>query len=85
MLRGKTLEEIINKWTTDLEGNVREFDKFAAEVAAWDRALIENGNNVIWSVFSHQPFSSNFYIYRLLHYTAMFWPLKSNRMRSMKL
>jgi len=51
MLRGKTLEEIINKWTSDLEVNVREFNKFGAEVAAWDRALIENGNNVIRACF----------------------------------
>jgi nuclear pore complex protein Nup62 len=46
MLRGKTLEEIINKWTADLEANVREFNRFSAEVAVWDRALIANGNNV---------------------------------------
>lgn len=46
MLRGKTLEEIVNRWTTELETNVREFNKFAAEIAVWDRALIENGNNV---------------------------------------
>jgi len=46
MLRGKTLEEIVNRWTTELETNVREFNKFAAEVAVWDRALIENGNNI---------------------------------------
>lgn len=46
MLRGKTLEEIVNRWTTELETNVREFNRFAAEVAVWDRALIENGNNV---------------------------------------
>ena len=46
MLRGKTLEEIINKWTADLEANVGEFNIVGAEVAVWDRALIENGNNV---------------------------------------
>ena len=46
MLRGKTLEEIVNRWTTELETNIREFNKFAAEVAVWDRALIENGNSV---------------------------------------
>jgi nuclear pore complex protein Nup62 len=46
MLRGKTLEEIVNRWTTELETNVQEFNRFAAEVAVWDRALIENGNNV---------------------------------------
>ncbi|KAF9534172.1 Nsp1-like C-terminal region-domain-containing protein [Crepidotus variabilis] len=52
MLRGKTLEEIVNRWTTDLETNVREFNKFAAEVAVWDRALIENGNNIA-ALYSH--------------------------------
>lgn len=46
MLRGKSLEEIVNRWTADLENNVREFNKFAAEVSVWDRALIENGNNI---------------------------------------
>lgn len=46
MLRGKTIEEIVNKWSTELEAHVREFNKFAGEVAVWDRALIENGNNV---------------------------------------
>jgi nuclear pore complex protein Nup62 len=46
MLRGKTLEEIVNRWSSDLETHAREFNRFAAEVAVWDRALIENGNNV---------------------------------------
>lgn len=46
MLRGKTIEEIVNKWSSDLETQVKEFSKFATEVAVWDRALIENGNNV---------------------------------------
>lgn len=45
-LRGKTIEEIVNKWTADLDSHVREFNKFAGEVAVWDRALMENGNNV---------------------------------------
>lgn len=46
MLKGKTIEEIVNGWSSDLENHVRQFKKFAAEVAVWDRALIENGNNV---------------------------------------
>ena len=46
MLRGKTIEEIVNKWSSDLEAQVKEFSKFAMEVAVWDRALIENGNSV---------------------------------------
>ena len=46
MLKGKTIEEIVNRWSSELETHVREFNKFAGEVAVWDRALIENGNNV---------------------------------------
>ena len=46
MLRGKTIEEIVNRWSSDLEVEVRQFNNFAGEVAVWDRALIENGNNV---------------------------------------
>ena len=46
MLKGKSIEEIVNRWSTDLEMHVRDFNKFAAEVVVWDRSLIENGNNV---------------------------------------
>ena len=46
MLKGKSIEEIINRWSTELESHVRDFNKFATEVAVWDRSLIENGNNV---------------------------------------
>lgn len=46
MLRGKTIEEIVNKWSADLEVHVKEFNTFASEVAAWDRALMENSSSV---------------------------------------
>lgn len=46
VLRGKTIEEIVNKWSADLDNHVRDFNAFANEVSAWDRALINNGNNV---------------------------------------
>jgi hypothetical protein len=46
MLKGKSIEEIINRWSTELETHVRDFNKFVTEVAVWDRSLIENGNNV---------------------------------------
>ncbi|TFK76036.1 hypothetical protein BDN72DRAFT_786319 [Pluteus cervinus] len=52
MLRGNTIEEIVNRWTSDLETHVREFSKFSGEVAVWDRALIENGRN-LGSIYSH--------------------------------
>ncbi|KAF8264943.1 Nsp1-like C-terminal region-domain-containing protein [Lactarius quietus] len=46
MLKGKSIEEIVNRWSTELEIHVRDFNKFAAEVVVWDRSLIENGNNL---------------------------------------
>ncbi|KAH9071698.1 Nsp1-like C-terminal region-domain-containing protein [Lactarius deliciosus] len=46
MLKGKSIEEIVNRWSSELEMHVRDFNKFAAEVAVWDRSLIENGNNL---------------------------------------
>jgi nuclear pore complex protein Nup62 len=52
MLKGKTIEEIVNRWSIDLETHVREFNKFAGEVAVWDRSLIENGNNLA-ALYSH--------------------------------
>jgi nuclear pore complex protein Nup62 len=51
MLRGKTIEEIVNRWSTELETHVRDFNRFAGEVSVWDRALIENGNNVSYNIF----------------------------------
>ncbi|KAJ8516357.1 hypothetical protein ONZ45_g6303 [Pleurotus djamor] len=52
MLRGKTIEEIINRWTSELETHVRDFNRFAGEVAVWDRALIDNGKNLA-TLFTH--------------------------------
>jgi len=52
MLRGKTIEEIVNKWSSDLEVNVREFNRLAGEVAVWDRTLIDIGNTIA-ALFQH--------------------------------
>jgi len=65
MLRGKTIEEIVNKWSSDLETQVKEFSKFATEVAVWDRALIENGNSVCLH-FTHPPFDWSWLMWRRL-------------------
>ena len=46
MLRGKTIEEIVNKWSSDLENYVQDFNRIAAEIAVWDRTLVDNGNTV---------------------------------------
>ncbi|RUS19190.1 Nsp1-like C-terminal region-domain-containing protein [Endogone sp. FLAS-F59071] len=45
-LKNKTMEDIVNKWTTDLNTYTREFHRQAAEVAEWDMVLITNGNKI---------------------------------------
>jgi hypothetical protein len=46
MLRGKSIDDIINKWTIDLDTHVQAFERYAVEIAAWDRALLQNANDV---------------------------------------
>ena len=53
MLRGKTIEEIVDKWSLYFDAQAKEFSEFATEVEVWDRALIavlrrliESGNSV---------------------------------------
>jgi nuclear pore complex protein Nup62 len=46
MLKGKTMEEIVNRWSSDLETQTREFTRIAGEVSVWDRMLVENGAQV---------------------------------------
>ncbi|KAJ3377560.1 FG-nucleoporin nsp1 [Lobulomyces angularis] len=42
-LKNKTMQDILNKWTNDLETNTREFHKLAEDIKHWDRILLENG------------------------------------------
>lgn len=46
MLKGKTLEEIVNNWSNELEERTRDFSEIAGEVREWDRVLRENGEQV---------------------------------------
>lgn len=46
LLKGKTLEDIVNGWSTSLDERVREFTNLAAEVKAWDSVLIQNGDEI---------------------------------------
>lgn len=46
VLRGKTIEEVMKKWATELDDQAKEFAAVASEVAQWDRALVENGQYV---------------------------------------
>ena len=44
------MDEIVNKWSAELDSAVKEFSKQAGEVAAWDRVLLKGGDEVslIW-------------------------------------
>lgn len=41
------MEEIISRWTSDLEKYKSEFHGQAAEVKKWDAVLIENGDKIL--------------------------------------
>jgi nuclear pore complex protein Nup62 len=45
-LRGKSVEEIVNKWQEELETQTKEFKRTAQEIEVWDRTLIENSVQV---------------------------------------
>ncbi|KAG4302002.1 hypothetical protein PCANB_002063 [Pneumocystis canis] len=45
-LKNKTIEDIINKWTSDLDNYSRQFTQQATEVSKWDRLLIESGDKI---------------------------------------
>lgn len=46
LLRGKTLDEIVNAWSVELDERTRDFVDVAGEVREWDRVLRENGEQV---------------------------------------
>ena len=46
LLRGKTLDEIVNAWSVELDERARDFVDVAGEVREWDRVLRENGEQV---------------------------------------
>jgi nuclear pore complex protein Nup62 len=45
-LANKSIEQIVNDWTSDLEKHVKLFTKQAVEVARWDRQVLENGQKI---------------------------------------
>lgn len=63
-LKNKTMEEILNKWTTELAQQTKDFHTQASKVAQWDQQLIENGNKVR-EIMSH-VFSSRWFLKILL-------------------
>lgn len=46
MLRGRSMEEIVNKWSQELENATKEFTRQAAEVAVWDGVLRRGGDDI---------------------------------------
>jgi nuclear pore complex protein Nup62 len=46
LLRGKTLEDIVDTWSKDLDAQTKEFERQAGEVREWDKVLVRNGNQV---------------------------------------
>ncbi|KAI1177571.1 Nsp1-like C-terminal region-domain-containing protein [Nemania sp. FL0916] len=45
-LKNKTMDEILNRWATDLSKYQKEFKEQASQVAAWDRLLVDNGEKI---------------------------------------
>jgi nuclear pore complex protein Nup62 len=53
LLRGKTLEDVVDGWTKELDGSVKEFVRQAGEVREWDKVLVRTGSQVshpLWNV-----------------------------------
>lgn len=46
LIQGKTLEEIINKWTRTLDEHVKEFTMQAQAIEVWDQQLLAQGEKV---------------------------------------
>jgi nuclear pore complex protein Nup62 len=62
VLKGKTLEEIMTRWTGELDGHARDFSTIAAEIAHWDRELQENGQQVKFNFLGYFLFYSAFFL-----------------------
>ncbi|KAI9591776.1 Nsp1-like C-terminal region-domain-containing protein [Syncephalis fuscata] len=45
-LKGRSLENIVSLWASELDQHTREFHRRAQQVSDWDRILIENGNQI---------------------------------------
>lgn len=40
------MDDILNRWTSELDTSVKEFSRQAAEVAAWDKVLLKGGDEI---------------------------------------
>jgi Nsp1-like C-terminal region len=50
-MKNKTMEEIINKWTGELDRCSEQFKIQATDIRRWDAILVENGDKV--NLISH--------------------------------
>ena len=50
LLRGKTLEDVVDNWTKELDGSVKEFVRQAGEVREWDKVLVRTGSQVSFCI-----------------------------------
>lgn len=46
LLKGKTLEDLVTRWNSELDERVEDFKHTANEIAAWDQVLIQNGDQI---------------------------------------
>ncbi|KAH9815188.1 Nsp1-like C-terminal region-domain-containing protein [Melampsora americana] len=46
LLRGKTMEDLVSRWTAELNERTADFKHMADEIAAWDQVLIQNGDQI---------------------------------------
>ncbi|PLW51943.1 hypothetical protein PCASD_00918 [Puccinia coronata f. sp. avenae] len=46
LLKGKTLEDLVARWNSELDERVEDFKHTANEIAAWDQVLIQNGDQI---------------------------------------
>jgi len=46
-MKNKTMEDIINKWTGELDRCGEQFKVQANDIRRWDAILVENGDKVI--------------------------------------
>lgn len=69
----KELEDQMNKWSVELEGQEKVFLEQATRVNAWDKVLVENGQKVWLNGFVEclLPFYYKSVIYK--HF--MFYPI----------
>lgn len=45
-LKNKSMDEIITRWASDLSKYQKDFQTQAAKVSSWDRALVQNSNDI---------------------------------------